>query len=575
MSQNVSSENSAYINPSASTASSQASSQSVLFSLLALGLYAMTQPSILGPYSSGSYVLVPHRSSPFVCLLDSLVLIASGFCRARRLVLQRSQQRRADRQNEALRDTQDIEGAARRQGRSSPWMLQEDIQDNLEVQLSLPNPAALTLKVTMFLLGVLPQALKLFAIQGIPFTQVLAALFLSSSLISSAASIIGIKFSDPGLREVLNDLHDAKANASLSKSKRIRATAILVAMASTMLIPALSHIIVTIWAWCHIAAELQFTHEDLTRLLLWTNLLGLFCLILFTPFSLLIQWTRSWPKLPSLPRLIRMAWTCCLWSSVLIAFFRDPSASRSASLQQAMLLMRGCVLMLVVKHCCIKLSMAFSKLLYIVLRARGCYTSNNAKYMVEVISFIDPPLLLREIEYKIRHEVETDLNIAMATTRSQKEAVSKLLEHGRERVGLKLPSGWENLYSQSLVSDMERSHAKISRPGCQFRVTTARPHQDYESLQWKVSNAMIKECDMVGAGLKEPAALQTLKAMLSRTTVPYQQRWLWTSLGVEKASAEVEWIAFSLFNLLTAVVYYLYVFDGSATVNPSWTESLG
>ena len=514
MSQNVSSNDSAHINLSSSIASNQASSQSVLFSLLALGLYAMTQPSILGPYSSGSDVLVPHRSSPFVCLLDSLVLIASSVCHVRRLVLQRRQRRRADRQNEALRDTQDIEIAARRQGRSSSWMLQEDIHDNLGVHLSVPNPTALTMKVTMFLLGVFPQALKLFAMQGIPFTQILAAFFLGSSVLSGAASVMGVKFSDPGLGEVLNNLHDAKANVALGKTNNICARATLAAMALAVLIPTLSHILVTVWAWWHIAAGLQFTHEDLTRLLLWTNLLGLVCLILFTPFSLLIQWTRSWPKLPSLPRLIRMAWTCCLWLSVLIVFFKDPSAPRSTSLQQAMLLMRDWVLMLAANYCCIKLSMAFSKLLHSVFKARGHYTSYNANYMVEVISFIDPPLLLREIEYKIRHEMETDFNIAVATTRCQIEIVSKLLEHGRERVGLKLPLDWKKLYSEYLASDMERSHPKTSRPGCQFKASTTVPHQDFESLRWKVSAAKAQENAIVGAGLKVPMIPRDLEAML-------------------------------------------------------------
>ena len=54
----------------------------------------------------------------------------------------------------------------------------------------------------------------------------------------------------------------------------------------------------------------------------------------------------------------------------------------------------------------------------------------------------------------------------------------------------------------------------------------------------------------------------------------------WVRLGFEKVkhfkkevldvNADVYWIAFSLFNLLTPVLYYMLVFDAEGTVYPGW-----
>ena len=40
-------------------------------------------------------------------------------------------------------------------------------------------------------------------------------------------------------------------------------------------------------------------------------------------------------------------------------------------------------------------------------------------------------------------------------------------------------------------------------------------------------------------------------------------------------STEVFWLAFTIFNLITTMSYYLVAFDGIGAVNPGWTSILG
>ncbi|MCJ1324191.1 hypothetical protein MMC10_000853 [Thelotrema lepadinum] len=219
--------------------------------------------------------------------------------------------------------------------------------------------------------------------------------------------------------------------------------------------------------------------------------------------------------------------------------------------------------------------MGFSKLLQMILKAQRHKPSKQTDYMIELATFIAPPLLLREIEYKIQHESETDLDTALASTLSQVDAVFQLLDHGRERVGLKLPLDRERLFAQYLVTGMEDSHSNLSRPGRQFSLLNPEPYQNFQSSRWEVYKFKVAGKNRRYAGSKTGTIQQTFRRALIYYMSPYQQRWLRTVVGTQKVSTELEWIAFSLFNLLTAVVYYLYVFDGAATVNPSWTGIFG
>ena len=189
MSQNTSF-NSTIANASSLEQSNQVSPQSALFGILALGLYAMTQPSVLGQQFSESNALRPYRSSPFLCILDTLILITSGACHIKERLLLYLHGRQADRQNEALEDAE----TDAFYNTSSDMSLLLPPKTDESATSSASSPTVLTMRVFIFVLGVAPQAIKLRAMQGIPFTQACAALFLVSSLVSGGAGIVGIEF---------------------------------------------------------------------------------------------------------------------------------------------------------------------------------------------------------------------------------------------------------------------------------------------------------------------------------------------------------------------------------------------
>lgn len=128
-----------------------ASGWSIFWALLAIVSSAMLQPSFTGYLFHGNAFegsLWPHRSSPFVCLVDAAADIYMSI------------------QAMYCRNFSHTDGETR-SGRNG----------------------ALT-RIALFSLGVMPQAIKLFSMQGIAMTQAIAAAFFLSSTISLLRSLI-------------------------------------------------------------------------------------------------------------------------------------------------------------------------------------------------------------------------------------------------------------------------------------------------------------------------------------------------------------------------------------------------
>lgn len=127
-----------------------ASGWSIFWALLAIVSNAMLQVSFTGYLWNGSTFqgsLWPHRSSPFVCLVDAAADIYVGF-----QALRKHDPSHRERETTSVRD------------------------------------GALT-RLALFCLGVMPQAIKLFSMQGIPITQAIAAMFMLSSTVSLICSL--------------------------------------------------------------------------------------------------------------------------------------------------------------------------------------------------------------------------------------------------------------------------------------------------------------------------------------------------------------------------------------------------
>lgn len=123
---------------------------SIFWALVAIVSHAMLQVSFTGYVWGGSSFqgsFWPHRSSPFICLVDG---VADGYLCLRAF-------------------------------------LDRDASDKRE-PISGRN-GTLT-RLALFMLGVLPQALKLFAMRGIPWTQAIAAMYLLPSVLGLVRSFI-------------------------------------------------------------------------------------------------------------------------------------------------------------------------------------------------------------------------------------------------------------------------------------------------------------------------------------------------------------------------------------------------
>lgn len=132
------------------TSPAEVSGWSIFWALVAIVSHAMLQVSFSGYTWSGNSFqgsLWPHRSSPLICLVDGVV---DGFLCLRTLF---------------TRDTSDKE--TEHSGRNR----------------------TLT-SLALFTLGVLPQAIKLFAMRGIPVTQAIAAMYLLPSVLGLVRSLI-------------------------------------------------------------------------------------------------------------------------------------------------------------------------------------------------------------------------------------------------------------------------------------------------------------------------------------------------------------------------------------------------
>lgn len=130
----------------ATATSVPATGPSIFWAIAALAINAMLQPSVTGYFWSNDHFessLWPHRSSPIVCLIDTMAELLGWL----------------------LANTNERED--------------EDHQNQYQQSI---NRGAITLRLAIFCIGVLPQAIKLFSMRGIPLTQLVAAAFLASSI---------------------------------------------------------------------------------------------------------------------------------------------------------------------------------------------------------------------------------------------------------------------------------------------------------------------------------------------------------------------------------------------------------
>ena len=142
--------------PAAASALNEVSWQSAFWALVPIALNSMTQPcgEIFGLPSRYSFAL---RCSPIICAFDALA-VACSF--AYLMVVQKRSPRAASRRIVAYR----FRDVANHSGTGSL----EDLKNNT------------TFRLVLFVLGALPQIIKLYGVHGLLWTKVWATMFLAS-----------------------------------------------------------------------------------------------------------------------------------------------------------------------------------------------------------------------------------------------------------------------------------------------------------------------------------------------------------------------------------------------------------
>ena len=580
MSQMASYPNSTITGPPSSSPSTQVSPQSALFGLLAVALFAMNQPSILTAYSSHSDILNPHRSSPFICMIDTLVYAASGACYLRDLVKRRRQRRHLDWQNEAMQDGEPTREAPENASQNTSQNPYSANDDGSASELTLSYPTALTMSITLFVLGVLPQAVKLFAMQGIPFTQIWTAMFLISSLVSGAARVAGVGYSNDPLRRLLEDLYGPEARISTSTLTRTRAKGIAMLVGLVLWLPISGHILMVSGVWWQFANQFKLPRGEFANFLYWIYAIGFICVILSSVIRFLSERGFSRSRVPSLFRFPSTWWPQLCFFAFLMDFFEhDPTAAPNLFpmiLERLHILNRFAMSLLIAGGTCLGLSVILTNLAQFIIQASKYSKLKAADNSIKPVKAINPLSLIREIRFKIKYNFEAHLH-SNFTKGSRADAISRYLHLSFERLGYGFSTQRMRLLVQSLVAFAEGKNPESTRPGRQFafHASAFEHHQDFVSTRWRERVPNTKSKTDENARPQTHLDPRRHHALFARILAPFERTPSAPKSTFKKPSAETQWIAFSLFNLLTAAVYYLYLFDGSETVNPSWTGVLG
>lgn len=233
----------------------QASGQSIFWAMAAIVLNAMLQPSFTGYVWSGdSFIdlLWPHRSSPFVCLVDAAADIW--------IIVQ------------------------------SVWKLDADYRNDEPAK-----PTAVAIRIAIFVLGVVPQAIKLFSMRGVPATQAIAAGFLFSSLVSMARTLR----IDGGYHDLSRLIDRSNLDGRSFPPKVVTFVLGWAAHATGMFLT---------WYWISGEARIK-TSGDVVSIIDWFTTIFIAVSLLYITQHTIFMLMDKKPPIPQYPVIIIILWT--------------------------------------------------------------------------------------------------------------------------------------------------------------------------------------------------------------------------------------------------------------------------
>ena len=574
----------------ATVTTNQVSPQSILLALLALALYAMTQPSLLSGRSPRPGALIPHRSSPFLCLIDTVVLMVSAIYGLTKLLRRKWSLRWASRRHQTLRDLEERGAICKTEKQDcSP------AHDNSDRKLadSHPRPIARTLKLLIFVVIVLPQAMRLFSMRGIAYTQAWAAVFFAASLVSSAAEFTGVEFSNPLLGPLGEPLQHSNHASSSDRARNYAAKGSRLIIVLFIVSCAIGYIVIVTWVWYQVATSVRFSGGRLVDLLSFINIVVLsLCWIRTSVLqrscaNFRMPWLLL--RLPSAKLIIEY----CIGFGTILFYFQPLLVSQTASITYILEIMFrfycSIITAAAIGH---GLARLMDHIMQFMTRLGVISKLPFSRYQLRPIDTMIPSTLIREIKYKIKHQ---DEEVPKSTP--QKVAVSAILEMVAERTGFEMPPYAVDQILSLYIARKTPSDSISAQSDSRFAGNAVSCHQDFASSKWRAvtmtedSPAWLpSSASQIHSTEGQPRSIKTmldeytsgnawkslyrpywqpqtphenLIALLYHDKVP--------CLGIQdQYPVDIEWVGFSIFNFLTAAIYYLCVFSPKGTVTATW-----
>ena len=566
---------------SATVTANEVSPQSIVFGLLALVLYAMTQPSILSGRSPRLGVLIPHRSSPFLCLIDTVVLMTSGIYGLMELLRRKWSLRWAGMRHQTPHDLEERRAIYKtdKAGCSSEY----EFSDR-ELADSHPRPRARTFKLLIFVLVVIPQAMRLFSMQGIAYTQAWAAVFFVSSLVSSVAELTGVEFSNPPLGSLIESLqHPGRAPLS-NRARRYGAKGSKLITVLFFVFCAICYVVVVSWVWYQVATSVRFSGGRLVHLLNFINLVVLLLCWIRTSVlqSCFANFRMPWLmlRLPSADLILHY----CIGFGIVLSYFEPQRIFQTASIPYLLeSLLRFNLSIFTAVAVSNRLARLMDRIMRSMTRLGVVAQLPFSKYQIRPIDTLILSTMLREINHKIKHRDEE-----MPKSISQNVIVFEVLEKMAKRTGFDIPPNAVGRMLSLCNARKMQSDSISLQSDSQFAGNALSCHQDFASSKWRALNLTEDSVAWLPGSTSQAHGTQGqsdgIRTMLDGYTSGNTRRPLYRPYWQfqpprenfmallyhgkmplldlqDQYPVDVEWVGFSIFNFLTAVIYYLCVFN--------------
>ncbi|KAK6434003.1 hypothetical protein LTR95_009813 [Oleoguttula sp. CCFEE 5521] len=526
----------------------EASGQSLFWALASIVLNGMLQPSFTGYLWSGDLfdnTLWPHRSSPFICAVDALADIY--------IMVDKS---------------------------CNPAQYSDNVEH--------VSPTVLTTRLATFVVGVLPQAIKLFSSSGVPITQALAAVYLFATVTSMARTLyLGAPVTD------LKSLVEREEARPRGRDRRRRTAFDEIAPASNI-----SHFLALCYVWTkifdvtHLNTPSQNVNNSIEWLVLSISVLwSTFALQHFLCYMAVQKW---WiPRSP--PLLLFGLFT----PSTLHALIKHP-ASRPKP----------------------KLTVDFTN------RYLGLFFHAAAvSYCLALLLEISARALLKHVSRGRSPDsslIEVELQPTVLPTTGEAPD-----SHGSPAVGANGPvhvehnlarddDAWPFTPSGEEVSLVHGNLPKMIFQDIRdftvmaVRIGTSRDPFSPIDDQHALLPLDHQNADTVGIESGVPTITDTSQLVISTTqaeqsklilrltAVAHRTKWVllrtlfllvwrfvlasmslcnnpynWAVAQLSRHSKDRVWVAFAIMNTATAAIVYLLLFDGTGTYAPSWINVLG